>query len=165
MDDPVKEVAIRTTIRQGFLLIYTRYIKTGDMMLPPLPPIDVPCKSVFDDKPTSLPDRIQDVSLDEMYAIEEKKALKGIGKYMKELNSNSSEIGLIINSNTATGTAAVADAAVADAAAHQREKSIREQNFTKVMAQLTIRAERAAEDPRLAVAWMMGWEQDVTDMN
>ena len=81
------------------------------------------------------------------------------------------------------------------AAAHQREKSIRawvrersarqavidaeycrrrrevaartksRQDFTKVMAQLTIRAERAAEDPRLAVAWMMGWEQDVTDMN
>ena len=77
MDDPVKEVAIRTTIRQGFLLIYTRNIKTRDMMLSPLPPIDVPCKSVFDDKQyssTPLPDRGQDVSLDEMYAIEEKKA-------------------------------------------------------------------------------------------
>jgi len=59
-------------------------------MLPPLSPIDIPCKSVFDDKPdssTPLPERSQDVSLDEMYAIEEKKALQGICKYMKELNS------------------------------------------------------------------------------
>jgi len=86
MGGPVKGVAIRTTIRRprDLLLIYTRNIKTGDLMLPPLSPIDVSCKSVFDDKSyssTPLPDRSQDVSLDEMYAIEEKKALQGIGEY------------------------------------------------------------------------------------
>ena len=91
-DDPVKDIAFRTTSRQDFILIYSRNIKTEKMMLPSLPPIDVPCKSVFDEKlhsSTSLPDRSQVVSLDEMYAIEAKKALKGIDEYMKKLNSNS----------------------------------------------------------------------------